>query len=101
MSNIYEIFMNDRGLRVDRTNIPTLAIIDIATEEKAELKRLVDFLWNAGFFLSYWVTAIQNYSEVVNSFVVNITSQILTSAADSRLNGERAMNYLRESEKAL
>lgn len=72
-------------------------LFEIATDNLAELKRLIEELWNSGFFLSYWVSAVQKYSDTMNSFVVIITSPLLLQGADSKSDGERAMNYLKES----
>ena len=72
-------------------------LFDIATEDPSELKMVMEKLWHDGFFLSYWVSAVQKYTDRVNSFVVIVTKPLLVDGSNSKSNGERAMNYLIES----
>jgi hypothetical protein len=72
-------------------------LFDIATSDQDELKRLVEELWSSGFFLNYWTSAVQKYSKDLVSFVVIINQPLLIYASDTKTDGIRAMDYLKES----
>ena len=73
-------------------------LFDIATEELEELKRIVNELWKTGYFLTYWVSAVQKYSDP-ESYSVIINNPILLYAADSKYDGLTAMNFLKNELK--
>lgn len=72
-------------------------LFEIATTNREELEMLVNKLWRDGFFLNYWTSALEKYSENLVSYSVISTNQLLLHAADSKVDGERAMDFLRES----
>jgi hypothetical protein len=76
-------------------------LFDIATDNINELKKLVNELWFSGFFLSYWSSAVQKYSVTINNFPAIISNLLLLYAADSKADGERALNYLKVSSRHL
>lgn len=75
----------------------TYPMFQIATENLDELKNTTDKLWNKGFFLNYWVGAVQKYSDGMESFAPNIDNPLLLSASDNKNAGTRAMEFLKES----
>ena len=70
-------------------------MFEIATNDKDELKRLVEDLWSSGFFLNYWTSAVQKYSDL-NSYVVIVNSPILMNANKSKSDGTFAIEYMKE-----
>lgn len=76
-------------------------MFEIATENHSEVKRLVEHLWNSGFFLNYWVSAVQKYSDSMNSFVIIIINPLLINGDNSKSDGIRAMDYLSEASNSL
>ena len=71
-------------------------IFSISTTNKNELKRMVTELWDDGFFLSYWSASLQKYSNP-EMYQLNVTNPILIHAADSKDDGNHAMNYLKSN----
>ena len=71
-------------------------IFSISTTDKNELKRMVTELWDNGFFLSYWSASLQKYSNP-EMYQLNVTNPILIHAADSKDDGDHAMNYLKSN----
>jgi hypothetical protein len=47
--------------------------------------------------LNYWTSAVQKYSKDLVSFVVIINQPLLIYASDTKTDGIRAMDYLKES----
>ncbi len=72
-------------------------MFEIANETPNDLKRIVEQLWNNGFFLNYWISAVQEYSNELKSFVVIITSPLLLQGSYSKINGLNAIKYLEEA----
>lgn len=72
-------------------------LFEIATSSRKELETLVNDLWKHGFFLNYWTSSLEKYSDNLTSYSVITSNPLLLHGADSKVDGERAMNYLRES----
>ena len=71
-----------------------ISLPTVGLEKIDELKYYVNKLWEKGFFLNYWISAINKYLDL-KSFPVLITDTILLHAKDSLFDGYKAMEYLK------
>ena len=71
-------------------------LFEIATSNISELEIVVKQLWEVGYFLNYWISSIQKYIPDIKSYSVIITNPTLLNAADSKSDGTKAMEYLKE-----
>ena len=84
------IFEDETTTPLFEISLPTvgLDLID-------DVRKYVDKLWNNGYFLSYWTSAVQNYLIDHKSYNVSITNEILLHAGDSIFDGNKAIELLR------
>ena len=83
----------------DGTSTPLfeISLPTIGFQQLDNLKEVVNELWDQGFFLSYWTSAIQKYligKSSRRSYSVLIQNPILLNANSSIKDGERALEYL-------
>ena len=95
---LYKITGNIYSIDINFPDNTVSPLFDIATEELEELKCIVNELWKTGYFLTYWVSAVQKYSDP-ESYSVIINNPILLYAADSKYDGLTAMNFLKNELK--
>ena len=70
-------------------------LFEIATEKENELKATMDRIWPTGYFLNYWASAVQKYSDPT-SYPVIVNKDIFIYAGDSKPDGEMAMQFLHQ-----
>lgn len=97
MDNIYTIDIKF-GDGINET-FAFLFDINIGVSEERELKNIVNTLWEKGFFLSYWNSALENYignNKKLTDYILINANRVLLNAEDSKEDGVRALNYMKE-----
>ena len=89
---------NNEVLFEDGTVSPLfeISLPTVGLEKIDEMKDIVNRLWEEGYFLNDWVTAIVMFLKD-KSFPVVVTNPILLNAGDSIFDGNVALEYLREN----
>ena len=86
---IIEVLFSDGTV----TPLFEISLPTVGLEKIDLLKDYVNKLWDKGFFLNYWSSAIHEYLEL-KSFPVLITDRILLNAKGSIFDGNKAMEYM-------
>jgi len=82
----------------DRTSTPLfeISLPTVGLSVIDQVRDYIDILWQRGYFLSDWNSAIQNYMDTeFKSYSVTTTNPILLGAGDSIFDGNKAVKLLR------